>query len=194
MESKSVPWSNHEIQTFPSVVADQRIQTELDGATRNQKIYQENSERMAGFGRNRLMKQCREKLKKLKSDYRYIKDHNGRSGSNRQRWKWFDQMDAIYGHQPASNGRESGLDSAAALVDTFENAFLSTCGVFSASAEPASSPPSSSAPAAASPVPPRTSTPSTSTSSTQQRPVAALRQHEASGSIVWNSTLLSRGV
>ena len=57
-----------------------------------------------------------EKLKKLKSDYRAIKDHNGRSGSNRKTWKWFDQMDAIYGQRPASNGRECGVDSASTLL------------------------------------------------------------------------------
>uniref|UniRef100_A0A3P8RN94 Myb/SANT-like DNA-binding domain-containing protein n=1 Tax=Amphiprion percula TaxID=161767 RepID=A0A3P8RN94_AMPPE len=65
----------------------------------------------------RTMKQCREKLKKLKSDYRSMKDHNGRSGSNWRCWKWFSQMDAIY--RPASNRRESGLDSiTAGLLET----------------------------------------------------------------------------
>lgn len=103
---------------FLSLVRDQRIHRELDGATCNEKIYQEVSKRMAAHRYSRTIKQCREKLKKLKSDYRSIKDHNGRSGSNRRCWKWFSQMDAIYRHRPASNGRESGLDSAAALFET----------------------------------------------------------------------------
>ncbi|KAG2470318.1 STXB2 protein, partial [Polypterus senegalus] len=52
----------------------------------------------------------------MKSDYRSIKDHNSRSGSNRRSWKWFNQMDAIYGDRPANNGREGVLDSATPLL------------------------------------------------------------------------------
>ena len=54
---------------------------------------------------------------KKKSDYRAIKDHNGRSGSDRKRWKWFDLMDGIYGHRPASNGREGAIDSATTVIE-----------------------------------------------------------------------------
>ncbi|XP_035250058.1 zinc finger and SCAN domain-containing protein 29-like [Anguilla anguilla] len=114
---KTTPWSVEEVQTFLGLVADERIQRELDGATRNEKVYQEVSELLAADGYQRTFQQCREKLKKLKSDYRSIKDHNGRSGSYRKSWKWFDQMDAIYGHRPVSNGREGGLDPATALLE-----------------------------------------------------------------------------
>ncbi|CAL8255010.1 unnamed protein product [Arctogadus glacialis] len=67
---------------------------------------------MEDHGYYRSYVQCRDKLKKLKSDYKAIKDQNGRSGSNCKSWKWYDQMDTIYGHRPANNGRESGIDSA----------------------------------------------------------------------------------
>uniref|UniRef100_A0A8C2H5W4 Myb/SANT-like DNA-binding domain-containing protein n=1 Tax=Cyprinus carpio TaxID=7962 RepID=A0A8C2H5W4_CYPCA len=102
-------WSVDEVQTFLSLVAEERIQRELDGATRNEKVFQEVAQLLAAHGYHRTYKQCRDKLKKLKSDYRAIKDHNSRSGANRRTWKWFDQMDAIYGSRPASNGRE-GFD------------------------------------------------------------------------------------
>ncbi|KTF71819.1 hypothetical protein cypCar_00037521 [Cyprinus carpio] len=110
-------WSVDEVQTFLSLVAEERIQRELDGATRNEKVFQEVAQLLAAHGYHRTYKQCRDKLKKLKSDYRAIKDHNGRSGANRRTWKWFDQMDAIYGSRPASNGREGALDSATSLLD-----------------------------------------------------------------------------
>ncbi|XP_056126055.1 zinc finger protein with KRAB and SCAN domains 2-like [Rhinichthys klamathensis goyatoka] len=115
---KNTPWSNEEVQTFLCLVAEERIQRELDGATRNEKVYQEISELLSTHGYNRTFQQCREKLKKLKSDYRAVKDHNGRSGSNRKSWKWYEQMDGIYGHRPASNGREGGLDSATSLLES----------------------------------------------------------------------------
>uniref|UniRef100_A0A3P8U1L7 Myb/SANT-like DNA-binding domain-containing protein n=1 Tax=Amphiprion percula TaxID=161767 RepID=A0A3P8U1L7_AMPPE len=102
-----------EVETLLSLVADQRTQKELDGVM---KKYKEVSERMATHGYSRTMKQSWEKLKNIKSDYRSIKDHNGRTGSNWRCWMWFSQMDAIYGHRPVSNGRESGF--AAALLET----------------------------------------------------------------------------
>ncbi|CAK6982585.1 hypothetical protein cypCar_00037521 [Scomber scombrus] len=116
MESKSIPWSFDEVQTFLCVVAEERIQRELNGATRNARVYQEVAQLLAAHGYHRSMKQCREKLKKFKSDYRAIKDHNGRGGSDRKTWKWFDQMDAIYGHRPASNGREGATTVLGAMM------------------------------------------------------------------------------
>ncbi|KAM9496038.1 uncharacterized protein Hap1MRO34_022581 [Clarias gariepinus] len=52
----------------------------------------------------------------MKNDYRSIKDHNSRSGSNRRSRKWFAQMDAIYGGRPTSKGRDGALDSAMPLL------------------------------------------------------------------------------
>ncbi|XP_064172727.1 zinc finger and SCAN domain-containing protein 29-like [Anguilla rostrata] len=108
---RNTPWSIEEVQTFLSLVADERIQRELEGPTRNDKVYKEVSELLAAQGYRKTPQQCREKLKKLKSYYRSVKDHNGRSGSYNKSWKWFGKMDAIYGHKPASNGREGSLDS-----------------------------------------------------------------------------------
>ena len=98
-------------------MADEKIQRELDGATRNEKVYQEIAQLMAAHGYQRTYQQCREKLKKLKSDYRVIKDHNGRSGSSRKSWRWFNLMDSIYGHRPASNGRAASMDTATSLLE-----------------------------------------------------------------------------
>lgn len=118
---RSTSWSVTEVQTFLCVVAEDRIQKELDGATRNEKVFQEVAQLMAAQGFHRSFQQCRDKLKKLKSDYRQVKDHNSRSGVNRKTWKWFDQMDGIYGHRPANQGKESGLDTATSLLAAIDN-------------------------------------------------------------------------
>ncbi len=111
-------WSVEEVQTFLSLlIAEERIQQELDGATRNEKGFLEVAKLLAAHGYRRTYKQCRDKLKQLKSDYRSIKDHNSQSGSNRRSWKWFDQMDAIYGGRPTSIGREGALDSATPMLE-----------------------------------------------------------------------------
>lgn len=116
--AKIMPWTNDEVQALFCLVAEERIQRELDGATRNEKVYRRISELMVTYGYHRIAKQCREKLKKLKSDYRSIKDYNGRSGASRKEWRWFGQMDSIYGHRPASSGRDIGVDTATALLES----------------------------------------------------------------------------
>ncbi|XP_051939144.1 uncharacterized protein LOC127612211 [Hippocampus zosterae] len=108
---KTIPWSVSEVTQFLMLVADEKIQVELDG-TRNEKVYRELAQRMASFGYERTFRQCREKLKKLKSDYRSIKDNNCRGGSNRKSWKWFGHMDAIYGHRDRDNGNRLRDDSS----------------------------------------------------------------------------------
>ncbi|KAL1005008.1 hypothetical protein UPYG_G00053330, partial [Umbra pygmaea] len=117
-DSKTIRWSTEEVHTFLCLVAKESIQRELVKAIRNEKVYQELSQLMGTHGFQRSCRQCREKLKKLKSDYRSIKDSNGQKGSNRKTWKWFDQMDAIYKHRPANNGRTGGHDTATALMES----------------------------------------------------------------------------
>ncbi|KAL3043392.1 hypothetical protein OYC64_003288 [Pagothenia borchgrevinki] len=121
MAKKSTPWSVDEVTTFLHLIADDKIQRELDGTTRNLKVFQEVSALLSVRGYARTFQQCRDKLKKLKSEYRAVKDHNGRSGSDRRSWKWFDLMDEIYGRRPASVGREGGLDSATALLESLHD-------------------------------------------------------------------------
>ncbi|KAM9364272.1 uncharacterized protein KZ484_010541 [Pholidichthys leucotaenia] len=120
---------------------------------------------MAAQGCSRTAKQCWEKLKKMKSDYRAIKDHNGRSGVNRKDWKWFNQMDAIYGHRLASNGREIGVDTAKPLLETVDES-VSTCqGSASLSMNPPDCPASVGAPESE-PTPMPAASPAPSTSGT----------------------------
>lgn len=84
-ERKAVYWSNEEVGTFLSLVTEDKIQRKLDGATRNE-----------SFPRGLLVSAMKEHFsnvemtKKMKSDYRSTKNHNGRSRSNRKNWRWFD--------------------------------------------------------------------------------------------------------
>ncbi|XP_033988801.1 trihelix transcription factor GTL1-like isoform X2 [Trematomus bernacchii] len=121
MAKKSTPWSVEEVTTFLHYIADDKIQRELDGATRNIKVFQEVSTLMSTSGYSRTAVQCREKLKKMKGEYRLVKDNNNTRGASRKNWKWFDLMDSIYGHRPSSVGREGGLDSATALLESLHD-------------------------------------------------------------------------
>ena len=62
--------------------------------------------REAGF--NRSTEQCRDKAKKLKSEYRKVKDRYNKSGSGR---KPFDALDAVLGNKLATR--------PSVVVDTF---------------------------------------------------------------------------
>ena len=74
-----------------SIWGEEEIQAQLDGATRNIKVY----EKIAAV-------QCREKIKKLKSDYKRAKDSNNRSGMGRTISHFYSQLDAILGCRPSS--------------------------------------------------------------------------------------------
>ncbi|XP_039647548.1 uncharacterized protein LOC120553322 isoform X2 [Perca fluviatilis] len=122
----TVPWTVNEVQTFLGIMGEEEIQQELDGSARNKAVFQLVSRRMAAHGFHRTSEQCRIKSKKLRSDYRRIRDHNSQGGVNRKSWRWFDMMDAIYGHRQASIGREGDIDSATALLESMVQAHDST--------------------------------------------------------------------
>ncbi|KAK7884158.1 hypothetical protein WMY93_027281 [Mugilogobius chulae] len=106
------PWSNDEVDTLLGYLGEEETQRNLDGATRNDKVFQGISQRLAAAGYARTTEQCRAKSKKLRAMYKKIKDNNSSSGAGRQDWRWFKAMDSIYGHRPANAGREGSLDSA----------------------------------------------------------------------------------
>ncbi|XP_052408638.1 uncharacterized protein LOC127953431 [Carassius gibelio] len=110
-------WTDEEVQALLSVFSEEDIQRELETATRNEKVYLRMSSRLCELGIVHTGKQCREKLKKLKQDYKKIKDHNNRSGSDRRTNKWFDRLDALLGHRPSFSGAAVTSDSATALLE-----------------------------------------------------------------------------
>uniref|UniRef100_A0A3B3R8G5 Myb/SANT-like DNA-binding domain-containing protein n=1 Tax=Paramormyrops kingsleyae TaxID=1676925 RepID=A0A3B3R8G5_9TELE len=84
----------------------------LDGTTRNKKVFAIISSRLEHMGDTRNTEQCRLKIKKLKQDYRKVKDHNNRSGADRKTNTWFEALDAVLGHRPTNTCRSNIVDSA----------------------------------------------------------------------------------
>ncbi|XP_008322445.1 zinc finger and SCAN domain-containing protein 20-like isoform X2 [Cynoglossus semilaevis] len=102
----SEPWSYSEVQTFLQIIGDEEVQRSLYGAVRNGKVFRQVSERMAARGFYRSPDQCRIKCKKLRCEYRKAKLQNEQSAANRKTWKWFNLMDAYFGHRTAFVGLE----------------------------------------------------------------------------------------
>ena len=100
--SRGSSWSDAEVTALISIWGDADIQEQLDGATRNRSIYEHISKKLRESGIERDWQQYKAKTKNLKQDHKKIKDHNGVPGNGRQTSKFYDKLDAILGHRPAS--------------------------------------------------------------------------------------------
>ena len=60
------------------------------------------AKKMRQTGYDRDWKQCRNKIKNLKKEYRQVKDSNTQTGRGRKTCKDYKELDNILGHRPAS--------------------------------------------------------------------------------------------
>lgn len=90
-------WTDHEVQVLLSIYSDDEVQRQLKSANRNSRVYQKISSRLAELGIHHSAQRCREKIKKMKQDYKRIKECNNVSGTSRRTSKWFECLDAILG-------------------------------------------------------------------------------------------------
>ena len=100
--NRGTVWSDKEVKALIAIWGESNVQEELDGAVRNQAIYQRIAKQLHEQGYERSWTQCRAKIKNLKTKYREIKDHNGETGRGRKSCKFFKELDRILGHRPAS--------------------------------------------------------------------------------------------
>ena len=100
--NRGTVWSDKEVKALIAIWGESSVQEELDGAVRNQAIYQRIAKKLHEQGYERDWKQCRAKIKNLKTNYREVKDHNGETGRGRKTCKFYKELDRILGHRPAS--------------------------------------------------------------------------------------------
>ena len=79
---------------------EEGIQQQLEGAKRNKHVYV--GREVQKTGSDKTAKQCRAKIRKLKLDYRKVKDKPNKTGESRSTWKFFDTTDAVLGHRPTT--------------------------------------------------------------------------------------------
>ena len=97
-----VTWSDNELLQLISFLEEEEVQAQLEGSKRNKHVYEKISKTLARNGIHKSSDQCRAKMKKPKTDYCKVKDKNGKTGRGRSIWKYFDALDAILGHRPAT--------------------------------------------------------------------------------------------
>ncbi|RXN22497.1 zinc finger and SCAN domain-containing 29-like protein [Labeo rohita] len=107
----SEKWTDCEVQALLSIYYSKDIQRGFASSKHNSKVYNNISVRLLQVGIHHSAKQCREKLKKLKQDYKKIKDNNNLNGSDQRTGKWYVSMDAILDHNPAYTKNVESRDS-----------------------------------------------------------------------------------
>ena len=75
---------------------DEKIQSELDGAKRKHPLHEKIASELHSRGYTNKSRQ------NLKSTYRGIKDHSNKSGNEKKTGFFYEELDAILGHRPAS--------------------------------------------------------------------------------------------
>ena len=74
----NINWTNAEVSATIDIWANVEIQGQADGMRRNNRVFECISEEMAASGFTRSFKQCRNKIKWLKQEYKRVTDNNNR--------------------------------------------------------------------------------------------------------------------
>ena len=77
-------WKDIETYKLIELWSDETIQEQLEGCKKNKDIYDKLSREMEKCWYIKSGSQCRDKIKKLKGEYRKIRDHNNITGRNRK--------------------------------------------------------------------------------------------------------------
>ncbi|XP_074809619.1 uncharacterized protein LOC141987777 [Natator depressus] len=104
-------WTEREVRDLIAVWGEESVLSELRSSFRNAKNFVKISQGMKDRGHNRDPKQCRVKLKELRQAYQKTREANGRSGSEPQTCRFYDELHAILGG--------SATTTPAMLFDSF---------------------------------------------------------------------------
>ncbi|XP_073193528.1 uncharacterized protein [Lepidochelys kempii] len=104
-------WTEREVRDLITVCGEESVLSELHSSFRNAKTFVEISQGMKDRGHNRDPKQCRVKLKELRQAYQKTREANGRSGSEPQTCRFYDELHAILG--------DSATTTPTVLFDSF---------------------------------------------------------------------------
>ena len=102
-EGRGYSWTDAEVKALLVIWAEDKIQQELEGAKRNKVVFENILRKLLESGIKRDWKQCRAKVKNLKTSYKKAKDKNNVSGGPRATCRFFDALDNILGSRPATH-------------------------------------------------------------------------------------------
>ena len=95
-------WTDAKVLKLIELWKEDGIQEQLEGSRRNKHIYAKLASELTKAGYNKAGEQAHCKVKKLRQEYKKLKDNNGLTGRGRGKWRFFDAMDEILGNHPAT--------------------------------------------------------------------------------------------
>ncbi|XP_051477622.1 1-aminocyclopropane-1-carboxylate synthase-like protein 1 isoform X3 [Apus apus] len=134
-------WSDPEVVELLQLWADESVQVELESCLRNQHVFNRIAEVLREKGIHRTGDQCREKIKKMKLEYRRIKD-NSKAPRGGRTWKFYEVMDRVLTSRPAlAYSSLSGSMMAqqvlqGSMVESYHHQFASSALPFGHSQHP----------------------------------------------------------
>ena len=99
----SANWTDREVFRLIDCWSEEGIQEQLEGSRRNKHVYDKLSRSLAEHDIEKTGEQCRTKVKKLRQEYKKIKDNHNLTGRGRIQWKYFENLDKILGTRSCSN-------------------------------------------------------------------------------------------
>ena len=95
-------WSDEETFKLIAIWGEDDIQAQINMCKRNSHIYDKITREMKDAGFDRTATQCCNKIKKLRREYRKKKDKKTQTGESNAPWTFFEALDCILGHRPAT--------------------------------------------------------------------------------------------
>ena len=77
------------------------MQEQLEGCKRNRSVFEKIAMGMTAAGFQRTASQCRDRIKKLKKDYKKVKDYHSETGRERKQCKYYELLNDILGNKPS---------------------------------------------------------------------------------------------
>jgi len=95
-------WQDDETVKLLELWGEESVQASLEGCIRNITIYDKIAAELTSCGYQRTGMQCRERVKKLKKDYKKMKDNLNETGNKRKVCKFYEQINCILKDRPST--------------------------------------------------------------------------------------------
>ena len=97
---ESVNWTDTQILKLIEIWGEEDIQEQLETAKRNKHVYDGMAEQLQAYGINKSGEQVCSKVKKLRHEYKKIRDGHKETGNKRKRWKYY-KLNEIMANRPS---------------------------------------------------------------------------------------------
>ena len=94
-------WTDAQVFKLIDAWGDEDIQEQLEGSKRNKHVYEKMATTLRTYGIEKSGEQCRTKVKKLRQEYKKIKDEHRETGNGRKKWKFYDRVNKVLGNRPS---------------------------------------------------------------------------------------------